>query len=304
MISARGEACLGPETGSTKRRDLNLRSVPSGKLRSRMPPSAKIILHVIPSPLGISWESPRALFISALGNHVAAQSFKRGHGIGHVHVEICGDGRPPALTGISGEGFDEYYREIFARKSGLGVLFHQFRGRLESPEEIDDSLRRARRQDRWVAREFNVTVDGAAAARAHLAQFEARRDDLRYGFRCDPMSFEGAGCTAFAISFLQVAGVKIDELAHWRRRVFIPNELISDELHPTTPKVVPAWKVLTDPAASAWAPPSQGQELEFWCPDLMARLATDKSRASLQGQSRSGYWPFRRTTPIPKPRSR
>ena len=71
--------------------------------------SSQIILHVIRSPLGIDWTSPRALLVSTLKNQIAAKLWSRGHPIGHVHVELLDQrGSPQLLTGITIKDRREY----------------------------------------------------------------------------------------------------------------------------------------------------------------------------------------------------
>lgn len=219
-----------------------------------------LTLHIIRSPLGIDWRSPRALAASAALNDIAARTFRPGHGIGHVNIELSGEG-PSILTGITARDRTAVFLDALVRgRAGFGVLFHRFAGRLEKKEEIERTLASSRRQNRLRSLSLSLSREAYERCRNHLAKFESGQDRLEYGFPCDPKTYEGGGCSAFAMSFLDAAGVNTVKYSSWRRSVLVPESLTEN---------FPIWGAFLRSQARSWGAQEASRPLDFWCPDLM-----------------------------------
>ena len=108
--------------------------------------------------------------------------------------------------------------------------------------------------------------------RYYLIEYESRGYDVIYNGANKPREGKGAGCTAFAISFLEVAGFLKEEWASkWTAKVRVPFELIGHLINDN--KVSPL-KVLKK---RNWAPFDENHvETCFYDPNYMHRWILDQ----------------------------
>ncbi len=233
----------------------------------------EFLLHFIHSPHGISWRSPSALALSALANIISGETLFPGHSIGHVHVELkARDLKKRFFTSITIDNQNQYYDVLVKKRIGFGILFHRFKGRLESPEEIQASLNLAQRQRRLQTLRLAISAEAFARAEEYLTQLLQIKNSLQYGFPCEPRKREGAGCTAFAMSFLEVMGVSLPDFSQWQQTIHVPLDLIGEGF-----RKVSLLETVASPRAFSWGKPEESQTLRFWDPDLMFHWAKKRS---------------------------
>jgi len=221
----------------------------------------ELVLFFYPSP-GLDWTNPKGLTFTTTRNKLLG----RPRGIGHVSVMV----RTPtefALTGMTQVDKNEGRSEVLFKGYGLGILLHNFRGALEEAGKLIPELEKRSRKPGWLSF-LRITTNEKISERLlrYLAEYQERGCDRFYGMKNRPLHAEGGGCSAFATSFLETAGVLRDEFAReWTRTFNIPHDLIGG---PVTGKKISVLEMLR--RADRWALEGEPHEKGFlWDPDLM-----------------------------------
>lgn len=240
-------------------------------------------LYLIRSPFGINWSSPQALAFSTLANQLGGT-----HTIGHAFAGVrCDgdDGMAPysSITGMTSEGDTEEKELLLKEKVGFGIFWHNFKGRLQHSDEAVKSLALLEKQKRVRTVNFSISPKTCRRLQRYSKEYEMHKIWGAYGLSLDPLLREGAGCTAYAVSFLRVAGIPTDELRkEWSRTVNIPMRYIGGSLNPK--KRVDILKLALNPMAGKWATENQPHKvIFFWDPDLMYGWAKRASKRSNKG---------------------
>ena len=280
------------------------------------PPPARadglLRLYVFPSPSGIDWSSPGALARSTLLNELTPSHHERRHSIGHVNVElrcpIAGGGARKILTGMTtaSGGSSSEFQALFGDKIGLGVLFRSFPGRLESPDEV-----RAQLPGRWKRGDISLLeypISDAACERLMLFHDHYEQEGMaaNYGLPNRPRHGEGGGCSAYAITYLELAGILTPEMRdRWSRTIRVPVDLIGGREADTPPRRVSFFRILFSFWRGLAKSGEEFREVRFWDPDAMHQWVrevflssrTDYQRISLDESL--GLIRDERTTPVP-----
>lgn len=245
----------------------------------------ELTLFFYPSPKpGVGWSSPAHLALTT----AALKLLKIPRPIGHVSVRVSSK-KDPELNfhaGMTQENKDEGRAEVLRRGYGLGILFHDFKGRLETARELDpEVLGRAQAGNLSYLR-FEINRPIASRLARYLEEFVEKGGDSHYGAPHRPLFGEGGGCAAFAASFLELAGLGHDEFAKvWTRTHRLPSACIGG---PKGGKSVSMLKVLT---RLSWASEREAFEPYFtWDPDLMHQWVLE-SVAKERARLRDGYRP-------------
>lgn len=225
------------------------------------PPVDKLTFLLYKAPNEVNWESPGHLFRSVFWNIATAQS----NPMSHINVSVqCSNAK--SLTSGMTRVFDlRVIRSVFLGNGGLDLLTQQYPGRLLSQKEIFDHLPQALEQNRIQALSFHIHPSTCQRLISYYSEYKSRNYGQIYsGFKQNPFKGEGAGCSAFALSFLKVAGLfeKSFSLA-WSRRLNVEEALIHSK--PRTG----FWGYLMG-YNEAWASSSQNsEELVIYDPELI-----------------------------------
>ena len=191
----------------------------------------QLTLYFYPAPWHTHWSNPRSLTVSVFENTFLPESFPLRHSIGHASVRLkCGDRE--ILTGMTNSDDSEEQNAILKNQEGLGVLFQTFGGRLQEPLEIQTDLD-ARIPERKVASlSIQISASGCARLTDYYTEYRDRGYSRSYGLTLRPRYEEGGGCSAFAVSFLDVAGLLSPEFTRaWTRTLQVPLNLIRYDDH-------------------------------------------------------------------------
>lgn len=220
-----------------------------------------LTIYFIPSPLGMNWSSPAKIASSALFNRLSFKS----HFMGHVFVELqCGDKKE--LTGMVGKNFD-YLTQLLVHNRGLGVLYHSFDGHLEDKADVEEELKDFTASGSRINFVQYILNDGQCArAQTYLTEYREKNVGRYYGLANRPLHGEGAGCSAFGASFVEVVGfMDADIKDAWTQTINIPLAFAGP---PLTEKGVNLFKLMFD--GVSWAKENEPhQKLTFWSPDRM-----------------------------------
>ena len=176
-------------------------------------------LYFFPTPYNFSWKSPQTAAKSVIKNTILPSPYNYKSSIGHVAVEVkCGE-HFYDLTGMSMADRTQDTQLILKEKIGLGVLFYPMDGRLQTQEELREDIqeRMGKKDISWLKYKINEIT--CHRLRTYLTIY--RNEDLgrTYGLVFNPRKKEGAGCSAFGASFVEIAGLLTDELKlRWSRK--------------------------------------------------------------------------------------
>jgi hypothetical protein len=225
----------------------------------------------------MDWRSPSHLAWSAIANELSPSRYLSKHSIGHVNIELRCDATQGhdsriVYSGMTSDGESLERDALLKENIGLGVLFRDFPGRLESADEILSQLpERTKGGDLSLLR---IRVSDATCRRLLVFHDEFRDRGLgeHYGLPNRPRAGEGAGCTAYATAFLDVGGLLTDEMRRqWSRTLRVPVDLIGGGEAETPAQSVSITRLLFS-FWRRWAAPGEPhRELFFWDPDAMHR---------------------------------
>lgn len=245
-------------------------------------------LHIMKSPVGVNWSSPWALTMSVLKNQIAPVGGKRKFSISHVIVEVkCNSVGKHIYRGMTSATTTEERDLVFNQKYGLGTMFHTYAGLLEKEEDIFKGYEPYAGNKR--RSELAIKVSPEACER--MLQYAQEYEDLGYGkmysgLQADPLKREGAGCSAFAMSFMRVAGLMDNFTEEWKQKIHIPLRFIGG---PMTGKKVNIITLLTKPFAT-WNKNEPHYYLEAWDPELMHKWVR-KTYFEVINNEYEGSWP-------------
>lgn len=235
----------------------------------------KIELHVIKSPHGFDWQSPRGLFLS-LKNYLDPRF---SHKIGHAFVVLRKNEQVTVATGMTGETNYQVMSDWLFKKAGLEVLMQPFRGRLEDSSVVLGDIEKHRKLGYLQTLTYEVSPEQYGACLKHLSRWAEHGMYRNYGLHYSVLPTFGASCTSFAVNFLQVANLLSEEqIRAWTRTVSLPESLVR-----TSKKGVGFIRLFSRLARyKSWgeADSKQNRELRFLDPDLMFRwIENAKSKA-------------------------
>lgn len=196
-------------------------------------------IYVIPSLSSLNWESPSLLY-QGYKKGVAAKIFKReSYILGHVFIEFTTPLRTgPVYAGMASVSTKEQRYLVFKQHLGLGILGAGVQGYLESPCQLTKKIRI--NKERGTIASITYRLNEMAALRILEFLDEFNRADERghkptahYGGAFWPLyQDEGAGCTAFVMGMLELAGLINEEMDYWKVEVDIPMKLVGGEINP------------------------------------------------------------------------
>ncbi len=215
--------------------------------------SQELTIYTIPSPKGVNWKSPGTLMFSYISNTFAKSRYGREkHPIGHMIVELK-DSTRYALCGATNQAHSGMTKKVMQKGYGLGILFETIKGRLdEKDNNLSQLLLRSEAGDiAFVTFKINQLVFDRLWQ--YLQEYKQKGYDKLYNGSNKPREGLGAGCSAFAHSFLEVGGLA-DVLPsnEWAVNILVPQKLMGGNKE--HPKHVQFFKVLF---ASRWGNPEK-----------------------------------------------
>lgn len=180
----------------------------------------ELIIHAIHSPYGNNWESPGALAFSAYKNGFTRVMFRDAdgilyaipnHPISHMAVELRCKGEPVMFTGMTTAKDIEAFIKVFFLEDSFSILGEAQEGRLNTASEVLGELyaryTRITRMENVNFARFIINEHKCAYIKGRFAEYLEDGLDKSYGGAKDrPLKGGGAGCAAFAMSALKVAG--------------------------------------------------------------------------------------------------
>ena len=235
----------------------------------------QLTLYFFPSPYELNWESPQKIAQSVLKSTYIPTKFKYRHSLGHVSSELLCDDGFYHLSGMTTKEKNEDTQLILKEKVGLGVMFYPMKGKLQSRKEVEDDIQDRIKKGKmnWISIKINKTT--CQRLKQDLQTYENENIQDVYGLVFNPRKKEGAGCSAFGMSLLEVAGLMTEEYkTEFSQRVFVNNDL--NGFNGSVNKAS-FFKILLGINAKHWSKDNKnGKELFFWRPNLMYEWVKNK----------------------------
>lgn len=221
-----------------------------------------LTLYFFPSR-GISWKSPSTLLASVAKNFVLGDEYL----IGHVTVELkCESSGKRIHTGMTFGDFSQTKDLILKDGSGVSVLLTPMKGQLERPVYIERYLREDADAGRLSFMRYLISPSTCERLAQYYEEYKERNLGAHYGLSLRPRYGEGAGCSAFAMSFLELGGLVDSEFNSFvERQVLVPESWMGVPLRNKKVSAYDLWQ-----HANRWASTHEPHvKLNFWDPDLM-----------------------------------
>jgi hypothetical protein len=249
-----------------------------------------LTLYFIESPFGINWRTPWHMTTSTLKNQMApSPKGISAHTISHTYAEIsCDSSGARLLRGMTSDGNTEERDLLFKQKYGLGIIFHTFRGRLEKEEDLSRDLSYYFGKSRMSQLTIKISPEACQRMVDYAHEYETRGFGKMYaGLQADPLKGEGAGCSAFVISFMEVAGLLKPFTNQWVERINVPLSLVGG---PMTRNKVSIGKILKSYGVQ-WSDKVPHFPLKAWNPEKMHQWVKKHYRAISAGIDEIGLSP-------------
>lgn len=254
----------------------------------------ELIFYRAPQPL--NWKTPQTLIKSTLKNmrhQVDDEDYP--HTISHVNVRLQCGAEEPIYRGMTSDKSNiSYAWDFFSRRESLDVLLLNVPGRFYTEREILRWLPKLKK--RGYVRSLKIALNSEQCERGtrYLKLYSQLRLQKIYGgLRSDPRKGEGAGCSAFAMSVLEVLGLITPEMEmSWKRTLSLPESLITTQTHKAKTGVLG----LARGKGRGWAKPGERQvKLNFWDPELMFNWVGKKAqrqelKSEADGKHLTVFW--------------
>lgn len=269
--------------------------------------SDQLTLYAIPAPrpLEITWRKPGPLIRRTIFNE--GLGLPRGIGHAGVRVECAATEQRPAghFQGSMTSTGPEFQHMLLKDKAGMGILFRTVPGRVEREEELQASLDRGYDNGRVAWVRMTISSETCHGLLDWVEAYEEAHVGDRYGF-VRPLHAEGAGCSAFSMSFLELAGLVEPFMEEeWTFDVRIHDKHIGRE--GADGRHVGVGRLLF--TSGGWAEADEPhQHLSGWEPTFMYRDLRERAlaaeEAGAQGWERRGeavglVWDRREAEPHP-----
>jgi hypothetical protein len=227
----------------------------------------ELTIFVIPSKVKFDWSSPSSLFRSYFKNFKRNLFKKKSYTLGHAFIALqtpLSSGR--IFAGMRAASGKELKNLVLKDHYGLAILGADTEGKLENEADLVPQVKKYSRKGQLAFMTFFISDEATERLLQFFHAFKAGTDSngyhgARYGGAFWPrFEGEGSGCSAFAVSFLDLAGLLKEEFAEWMVRVNIPMDLIGGpynnyhEVRFSDIKKYKSWAESSETAAESYEP--------------------------------------------------
>jgi hypothetical protein len=191
--------------------------------------AAEMTLYAINSPHPLNWSTPRTLLDTTIRSSInPSRQGRSNHTIGHAYLGFKCDGEEEVISGMtSGNGFTSK-TNLLKKGHGFSAILQDnpghFQDHAESLKDVDFFSIQG---DRMSVMKVAVTNEQCLKAKDWHAEFSARTTFIYGGLMERPLTGEGSGCTAYVMSFLEIADVDYAFFNKiFEQSIYIPNSLL------------------------------------------------------------------------------
>ncbi len=199
----------------------------------------ELTIYALPSPVEFDWSSPSSLYHSYKQGYMASLLKANSYILGHMFVKLTTPLLPePVYAGMASVSRKEQKEKFFKQKIGLGILGIGLEGRMETVGDLEGKIKKYGRKGNLAAITYRLNTEATSRIIDFIEEFSSENErghipKMHYGGAFWPLyENEGAGCTAFGMAMLELAGVLNEEMEAWKVEVNIPMRLIGGEINP------------------------------------------------------------------------
>lgn len=211
----------------------------------------QLTLYTIPAKTQIDFSTPRSMAWTAFGNALTMHLSQRKHAMGHVYIELAG----PEFSTYAESSKERMFAssgKVLREGYGLGILFKGIEGKIAHNKVVTQDLPVQYHNGGVAFIKALINEEIFNRLVYYLEEYQQRGYGKIYNGLNRPREGLGAGCTAFGMSFFEVAGIVQPEWEeNWAESVRVPYQLIGG---PLTGNYVPLEEVFT---AKEWASPEE-----------------------------------------------
>ncbi len=201
---------------------------------------SSVTLYAFPPTYPYRWQHPHSLLTSVIRNYYFGEKHRPKRVIGHMVIELRKDSSS-IFTAMATDDFTGFRRSVLKDKIGLAVLFKLEPGHLEKTADLKTELKYRIEESGAAFISFKISDSAYQYLRMYIDSFKIKGYDKLYNGLNMPRSGEGSGCTAFAISFLELINVLSPEYKdQWAVKLNVPEKLIGDT---ASKKRVSLWRI-------------------------------------------------------------
>ena len=200
--------------------------------------SHELTVYVFPTLKPLDWTSPASLYKSTIDLYLKTMFLTDHYLLGHMAVKLQ---TPlldkPLLTAQTSCGMEEKRKLLFNEKIGLGILGAALKGRMEPADELMHNLNVYARRDKLAFIKYKLNEKSTRRIIDFIKMYSSNMMGRQsqsgfYGGSFWPRyKYEGAGCSAFAIAILELAGIQPPDSCGWKINVNIPMKLIGGKFN-------------------------------------------------------------------------
>jgi hypothetical protein len=187
----------------------------------------ELTIYVIPPHVAMDWRSPRLLLASYLDNLAAKNKYhKYRHPLGHVLVELR-DTNFHTIVGVTARSRVDLTFKVIVKGYGLGIFFSKLPGRMQDEAENKKEILKRSANGDIAFIKFKLNRMAFERLKQYLEEYRSSGYGNIYNGDNTPREGTGSGCSAFGISFIELAGLLPEEvLIKWMVHKTVPEKLI------------------------------------------------------------------------------
>lgn len=188
----------------------------------------ELTIYTMPAPRGVNWKSPRTLVLSYINNAICYSPYKgsKRHPIGHVIIELKDESKY-ALVGSTATSNRYMIHKIMHRGWGVGLLFATVNGTIEEADVNTPQLAIRTENGDIAFVHYKINREVFDRLWLYLQEYKERGYGKYYNGKNNPRKGAGAGCSAFAYSFIEIGGLdKLLDESRWQVHVAVQEGLI------------------------------------------------------------------------------
>lgn len=193
----------------------------------------RLTLYVMKSIKPIIWDSPASLIKSVKKGYVSQICRRNQYLLGHLVVKLeAPESRHPVYTGMASSSKKEKRKLVMKEKVGLGILGAGMQGHLETGDTVTAKLKKYARMGKVAFIRYLISEEAFSRISVFLDEFRGHQaggfspSSVYGGIFWPRYENEGAGCTAYGMAILDLAGILGEEQKNWKVDVNIPVNLI------------------------------------------------------------------------------
>ena len=257
---------------------------------------SSLTLHVFQSPYGIDWATPKSLIKSVLRNSFTFKDRK----IGHVAVELsCEKGMKGIpfhlLTGMSNSDKHIHKKLLLLDRVGFSVIFGSVDGLLEPESKLIKEIKEksnVEKSPRYNFIKFLISNRTCVRLEKYYRTYVGQLYYKKYGLPNNPRKGEGAGCSAFGASFLEVAGILNPEYKNaWSLEKKVSYKMLGGKENLKNPQMkVSLFDLLfMNDSENHWLNDNEeGRKVFFYDPDLMFKWINHQVKTKTMSLNKKG----------------